>query len=233
MKYNSNLNIRVAALVILLAAASQSVTINAQQSIGFGVHANPLIGWFRSDNSSVPGKGANAGFNFGASVYKYFSDNYALSAGINLVNAGGSLSYSDTTILNLKNNKRIKAFPKSKLVYNVKYLALPVGLKLRTNEIGYISIFTDIGLDPKFIIGGKVEVPSQDIGKENARKELKTMGLGYHAIGGIEYSLGGTSSVVLGINFDNNFTNIMKKHSNRQSAKITHKMFGLYVGMNF
>ena len=204
---------------------------SSQQLIGFGVHVDPLVGWFTSDNSNITGKGATSGFNFGLTFNKYFYENYAFSMGLSLITAGGSFSCSDTAVLKLK--KPIEVLPGGKSIYKIKYLAIPVGLKLRSNQIGYISIFTDIGLDPKFILGGKVEIPSQNIVKENADNMLNRLSMGYHIIGGIEYSLGGTTSLVLGLNFDSNFTNVIKNDNHQPSVKILHKMLGLHLGFNF
>ena len=231
MKFNSNFTLRTAIFAIVLIAVSQTATVNAQQSIGFGVHVNPLFGWFTSDNSDVTSKGASAGFNFGLTFNRYFWENYAFSAGISLITAGGSLAYSDTTVYRLRTITEV--LPGSKIKYEVKYLTFPIGMKLRSNQIGYFSLFTDIGLDPKFALGGKLEIPSHNIDKENANKELVRLSIGYHVTGGIEYSLGGNTSVNIGVNFDNNFTNIIKNNNNRPSAKILHKMFGLRLGLNF
>ena len=224
MKFNLSLSLRSAVFVILFTIVPQKVS--SQQSIGFGVHADPLVGWFSSNNSDISGKGARPGFNFGLTFNKYFYGNYAFSTGLSLITAGGSFSSSsDTVKLELK--KPID--PGSKIVYKINSLAIPIGIKLRTNQIGYISIFADIGLDPKFILGGKVEAPSQNIAKENADNMLNRLSMGYHIIGGIEYSLGGSTAIVLGINFDNNFTDITKQ----PNAKITHKMLGFHLGLNF
>lgn len=231
MKRLSSLTIRVAAMTMLLAAASGTTTLNAQQDMGFGVHASPTVGWFTSDNSDVTAKGTRAGINFGLSVQKYFSDNYAFSTGISLITAGGNLVNADTVRLEL--NKPFDVAPGKRQTYRVKYLAVPVGIRLRSNQIGYMSFFVDTGLDPHLILGGKIDVPSQGIDWENARNELKNMGLGYHVTGGVEYSLGGTTSIVAGIRFDSNFTDVTKENGSQPKDGIHHKMLGLHLGMNF
>ena len=220
-------NLRVATFVMFLIIISQRGEINAQQSIGFKVHAEPLAGWFSSYDSDVARRSAKAGFNFGLTFNKYFHENYAFTMGLSLITAGGNVSYSDTVTLNFK--KPVEVLPESKLVYSIRYLAVPAGLKLRSKQMGYVSVFTNVGLDPKFILGGKVEVPSQNIAKENADNMLNRLSMGYHIIGGIEYSLGGTSAIVIGIKFDSNFTDV----TNYPDAKITHKMLGLHLGFNF
>jgi len=229
MKYNSSLSLRCATFLLLLITIPQRVS--SQQSIQFGIHANPLFGWFNSNNSNVTGKGVHTGFNFGLTVNKYFHENYAFSTGLSLITAGGSISNSEAITLDL--NNPIEVLPGNRVTYKVKYLAIPVGIRLKSNEIGYFTIFTDLGFDPKITLGGKAEIPSQHIYKENANHLLKSISMGYHIIGGIEYSLGGTTSVVLGLNLDNNFTDIIKEKGNQPSAKITHKMLGIHLGLNF
>ena len=46
-------------------------------------------------------------------------------------------------------------YPGNPVVYKIQYLSIPLGLKLQTNQIGYLTFFTDLGLDPKVVIGRK------------------------------------------------------------------------------
>lgn len=199
----------------------------AQEKIGFGVHIDPLIGWFTSDIRNVTPAGARAGLNFGLTFNRYFRENYAFSAGVSLITAGGSLLYRDSTTLMLAGQTDLP--PDMTVNYSIKYLAVPFGLKLQSNQIGYVRFFTDIGLDPKFVLGGKAEIPAMKISKENADSELKSFNMGYHITGGLEYSLGGTTAVVLGLNFDSNFIDI----TDQPLDKILHKMLGFRLGLNF
>ena len=231
MKYNSFSGLRIIAFTALLAIASNGNKLAAQQSISFGIHANPTVGWFSSDNNTVKSKGARAGINFGLTLNKYFADNYAISTGISLISVGGSLAHNDS--ITLKLNKPTGVSAGGKVMYNIEYLVLPIGLKLKSNQIGYITLFADLGLDPKLTLGGKVKIPSLDISKEKANSELKNVSMGYHATGGIEYSLGGSSAVVVGINFESNFTDITKDTNGQPNDKILHKMFGLFLGFHF
>ena len=100
--------------------------------------------------------------------------------------------------------------PGNPVVYKIKYLAFPVGLKLQTNQIGYLTFFSDLGLDPKIVISRKADIPSLSITGENASNEIRMFNLSYHITAGIEYSLGGTTAIVVGLNFDNNFLDITK-----------------------
>lgn len=218
-------------LIIAMLVVTGTVTVSAQQDIGFGVHASPTVGWFTSDNSDVSTKGTRAGINFGLSIHKYFSDNYAFSTGVSLITAGGNLANTDSITLEL--NKPFGVRSGNRQTYSIKYLTIPVGIRLRSNQIGYMSFFVDTGLDPNLVLGGKVEVPLQNTNRENARNELKKIGMGYHVTGGVEYSLGGTTSVVAGVRFDSNFTDITKENNSQPKDGIHHKMIGIHLGINF
>lgn len=204
----------------------------AAQNIRFGIFADPVISWFSSDTKMTVNRGARAGFNFGFTFNKYFSDNYSFSTGVNIMNAGGRISHNDTVMMEF-NNFTTKVAPGKPVVYRVQYINIPVGLKFETNQIGYVTFFTNIGLDPKIVIGGKVDIPSASIEGETALKELNRLNLGYHITGGIAYSLGGTTEVVLGLGFEQNFLDVTKDIFRQPEDKISHNILKFRIGINF
>jgi len=204
----------------------------AQQRISFGIHADPIISWFSTDNSKVKNDGARPGFGFGMTFNRYFTQNYSFSTGISLVNAGGRLTTSDATVMNFSSSNPTvpSGIP---VVYKIQYLVFPVGLKFQTNQIGYFTFFSDLGLDPKIVVRRKVDIPSLGISNEDASKELRLYNLSYHIEGGIEYSLGGTTALVFGLHFDNNFVDITKDNGDQPSDNVSHKMLSFRFGINF
>jgi hypothetical protein len=206
--------------------------LNGQQKISFGVHADPIISWFKSDVRETKNEGARPGFNFGLTFNKYFSTNYSFSTGISILSGGGKLVSTDTIVMEFTNFSST-VIAGNPVIYKIQYLAIPVGLKLQTNQIGYITFFTDLGLDPKVVIGGKADIPSLDISGENAMNELNTFNLSYHITAGIEYSLGGTTALVFGLNFDNNFLDITRDNGNQPNDKVSHKLLSFRIGINF
>jgi hypothetical protein len=168
------------------------VLLAAQQGTGlsFGLHADPVICWFGSDINKVSNEGARPGFNFGFSVNKYFGPNYSFSSGINLISAGGRLVSDEATIFELDKyeTETVTVAANEAIVYKIQYLSVPFGLKLQTNQIGYMTFFSDFGLDPKVVIGGKADIPSLDIKGEKANSELNLFNLSYHITAGMEFS---------------------------------------------
>jgi hypothetical protein len=207
------------------------ISITAQE-LRFGVFADPVISWFSSDTHDTESKGARTGFNFGFTLNNYFGENYSFSTGINILNAGGQIVNAVPIDMKFK-NMQVSVAEGEAVIYKIQYLSVPVGLKFNTNQIGYISFFTDLGLDPKVVIGGKADIPSLDISGENAMEELRVFNLSYHITGGIEYSLGGKTALVFGLGFDNNFLDITKDNETQPIDKIMHKIIKFQLGVNF
>jgi hypothetical protein len=219
-------------LLILLLTISPLYIVHAQQRIGFGIHADPSVNWFSTDISQVRYNGARAGFNFGLTYNKYFAPNYSFSTGISLMRTGGRLVSSDTTTMEFSNS-RLKVLPGNPVEYKIQYLVIPIGLKLQTNQIGYLTFFSDLGLDPKIAISRKADIPSLNISGENANNEINLFNLSYHITAGIEYSLGGTTALVFGLNFDNNFLDATTDNGNPRTDKVSQKILSFRFGVNF
>ncbi len=222
-------------LLVLLFFYFITLTSRAQQNISIGLHFDPLISWFGTDINEVKNNGARPGINFGLSFYKSFNPNYAFSTGINLVSAAGRLTCSDTTRLEPYNldDQQITVNPNDAVLYKIQYVEIPLGLKLRTNEIGYLTFFSDVGIDPKIMVGGKMDIPALDIEGEKAMAELKIFNLSYHIIAGIEYGLGGNTAAIFGLGFHNNFLDVTKDNGEQPEDKVTHRMISIRLGINF
>jgi Outer membrane protein beta-barrel domain len=205
------------------------------EKITIGVHADPVISWFSSDIDSVTNKGARSGFNFGITIHRFFGKNYAFSTGINIISAGGRLITKNTTTFDVTSGVDPVVPGNTAIVYKIQYLSIPLGLKLQTNQIGYITFFTDLGLDPKIVIGSKADVNGLE--NQKAPGEVNNFNIAYHAMAGIEYSLGGKTAVVLGLGFESNFADITKDYVripfNQPKDKISHKLLSIRLGVNF
>jgi hypothetical protein len=201
------------------------------EGLKLGFHADPVISWFSSNIKDIKSDGARAGLNFGLTINKYFTPNYSLSTGINIIGAGGRLVSTDTVIMNFTNFDS-EVLPGNPVIYKIKYISIPVGIKMQTNEIGYISFYTDLGIDPKVVIGGNADIPSLDIEREDASDELKTFNLSYHISAGIHYSMGG-SLMVFGLSFEDNFADITADNGDQSNDKIKHKILSFRIGIIF
>jgi hypothetical protein len=205
-------------------------------SISLGIHADPVFSWFDSDIDAVSNKGVRPGFCFGLTVNRYFSQNYSFSTGINILSAGGNLVSDSTTGFYLSKNNILQkvSVPRGEpITYKIQYISVPLGLKLQTNQIGYLTFFSDIGIDPKIVIGGKADIPSIDIEDGKVNKELRPFNISYHVMAGIEYGIGGNTAFILGLGFDNNFLDITKERDDQPDDKISHRLLSFRFGIIF
>jgi hypothetical protein len=203
--------------------------------INFSIHFDPLLSWFSTDSYNTRNDGAIPGFNFGISYNKYFGPNYSFSSGLNIINAGGRLISREITRFELKNfSDEIITVPAGEAItYRITYLSIPLGLKLQTNQIGYGRFFTDIGLDPKIVVAGRADIPSQNIKEGNAMSELNIFNLSYHVMAGMEYPLSGNNSFILGIGFEKNLFDITRDNGDQPSNVVCQKLLSLRLGMTF
>jgi hypothetical protein len=233
MKYPQNLKSAIQKVIIIFLLSLTPFILIAQQRIVLGLHVDPVISWFSSDVPVTQNSGARPGFNFGLTFNKYFTSNYSFSTGISLLNSGGRLisNSSQPTILQL--SKPTTVAQGESVVYKIQYLSVPVGLKLQTNQIGYITFFADTGLDPMIVVNGKVDIPYLSIKNEKAMNELNMFNLSYHITAGIEYSMGGNTALISALSFENIFFDVTKDNETQPTDKVSHKMLSFKMGVNF
>ena len=205
---------------------------SVSQEIQIGLYTEPLISWFSSDTDLSVNDGARPGLAFGLTYDRYFARNYAFSSGISIINASGRLSYSDTLLIRFKNSET-ELNAGDNITYRIQYLSVPLGIKLKTNQIGYMTFFANTGISPKVIIGGKGDMPSKNIEKVNVTEELRLFNLGYYITIGTEYSLSGRTAIVLGIAYEDNFMDVTKDYAGQPEDKISHHMLRFRIGLNF
>lgn len=103
------------------------------------VKATPTISWLRVDAEGLSNDGIRIGFTYGLVTEFKFSSNYAFATGIDVSYRGGKFKYSlgDDDV---------------SFTQKLQFLDVPVALKLRTNEIGYMKYYGTFGFLPGVII---------------------------------------------------------------------------------
>jgi hypothetical protein len=131
--------------------------------------------------------------------------------------------------------------------YNLKYAEIPITLKLRTNEIGYLTYWAQVGVGLGINIKAKsndeihykkvdistsadsttrwadaTSVLDESIEAEDIGDDIGIFRTSLIIGGGIEYNLSGDASIVAGLLFNNAFNNILKgngvENSNNEPA---------------
>lgn len=203
--------------------------INAQvtDNLRIGFQATPSLTWLKTNDKLITSSGSQLGFKIGLYGEYYFTDKdfYALTGGVGLSFAqGGKLQYgyngnflpnSDLSSTSLKT-----LAAGSEISYGLQFIEIPLGLKMRTNEIGYLRYFAEL---PIFTLGfvtkGRGDISSDAISStdENIKPDVTPFNVSWGLGGGAEYSLTSNTSLVAGIYFQQS---IIDATRNKNATKV-------------
>lgn len=215
-------------IFISLLFIGTGITLWGQTDIRLSVYANPQISWFSSDVEEVNPDGARFHLQTGLTMDFFFAENYAFSAGFGLNNLGGTLAYADSTIF-VSHEDSIYLMPGQSVRHKLQYLDFPVGLKLKTEELGYATIFLELGFNPMININAKGTTEDGTLDDENISETTRLFNLGYHAGLGVEYRLGGNTALVGGLRWTAGLTDV----TDNDKANIAHRSISLHLGVLF
>jgi hypothetical protein len=192
------------------------------QSMRFGAYIAPNLSWMhptagKSDDGRyvVESNGSKIGYSWGLLAEYFFAENYALATGFQLNTTGGKLITRNVGDTTLPHNVLATDFD-----YNVQYLEIPFGLKLRSDELGSggIRVFGQIGLTLGINIGKKATYTVEYRDDDNIRRVLtgereKLVGsltmapamLQLNVGAGVETPLSGKMALYTGLFFNNGF----------------------------
>ncbi|MGQ1784339.1 MULTISPECIES: porin family protein [unclassified Saccharicrinis] len=191
-------------LILMLLVAS---TIFAQTRSGresdyrFAFVLSPQISWLKSDNTAADGNGNLMGYNFGFEMDKFFAQNYAISTGLTINTTGGKLRYKNPIDFNV-GGEEVAYDANSTLEYRLKYLEVPLALKLQTSDFQRASYYGVFGLS------GMVNIKTNDGSGKNINDEVKLFNLGYRFGGGMQYSVGGDAYLKFGLTYNQGLSDI-------------------------
>jgi len=196
---------RILVISIILGAI---ISLHAQTPpIKFNVHVDPQFSWFNSDDETVEPDGSIFHLQASLQMDYFFAENYAFALGVGINNLGGSLLYSDSTEFSSK-GETLLVEPGQSVKLNLQYIDIPVGLKLKTEELGYTTFFLQLGFNPMIILNAKATSEDASMDKEDIRESVHLFCLGYHAGIGVEYKLGGSTALIGGIRWTSGLTDV-------------------------
>lgn len=222
-------------IILLIAVISAPSIANAQfKPFSFGFKVAPGIGWVKSDTKGYTG-GSSLGFSWGFVSEFNFTENHCIATGINFIFSNGTLTYPDR-----RNSPEESVTVDRKL--RVKYLQLPLTLKMRTEEKNDMRFFGQFGFGTSFRLSakGKDEYPinSGEIISEttNIDKDITFLRESLIVGIGMEYRISSGNMLSAGISFDNGFTDILAGENKVDSSikpKGTSSLLELSVGILF
>jgi hypothetical protein len=174
----------------------------------FGLKAAPQISWMKPNADTYESSGVKAGFSWGFIAEFNFTENHCIATGFNMIFNGGKLKFP--ALQGEETGTMIRD-------YALKYIEIPLTLKMRTNDINNMRYFGRIGLGTAFNIGSKktdeftnsdgekTTFPKANYDKTSFARESLIIGAG------VEYEIAEGPKLGAEITFNNGFTNILQE----------------------
>ncbi len=225
---------------------AQATSQDVDPAFHFGMKINPALCWLRSGNSNVESDGMLLRCSYGFIADFKFANNYAFSTGIDISYKGGQLKKQTSSKPNDSTTVTTVYEEKSK----IRYIEVPLTLRLKTNQIGLIKYYLQVGVAPGFNFNayneGSYSTQTQypgfnnttttDVSKDDTNNDINFFNMSMIIGAGIEYNLSGTTNLISGITFNNGFLTISDKNADDallQNSKLFANQLGLMVGILF
>jgi hypothetical protein len=231
---------KIFSLVIIILITIQ---LQAQHKpVVFGLRVGGNIGWMKPDVEEYSSEGVKPGFTWGFIGEFYLMENYAIVTGFNMNFNGGKLEYpflasyqqgdlvvADTVQLHRQ--------------YNLKYIEVPLCLKMQTELNDKITLFGKIGVGTAFCLSAKasdnytVNGTEVTTDKTNIDSQIALMKESLIVGGGVEYIIKGSTALIFDLTYDNAFNNILTESNpalpTGSDPKAVHNFVELGVGIVF
>ncbi|MBR9917122.1 PorT family protein [bacterium] len=240
---------KVKNVAILILGLLLSELSFAQAEFRFGLKASANLGWIQPSSKNIDRNGTNLGVSYGIMGDYYFRPNYAISTELLISQINGSMIInSPQTFTNDTANTVIEGL---NYTFRNQFVEIPISLKFRTKEIGYITYWANFGIAPSFLINARASINSDvpAIIQANDPTNYRTndnegdpftvndfddqvflIRMPLVIGGGIEYKIAGSTSLMAGVRFSNSFTDMFVKDKDIDAKQ---NFFSLNVGVLF
>jgi hypothetical protein len=215
-------------ILIISFTVGAMISLHAQTNLKFSVHVDPQFAWFSSDDNSVKPDGSIFHMQAGLQMDYFFAENYAFELGFGINNLGGNLLYIDSTEFSSK-GEILPIEPGQSVKQNLQYIDIPLGLKLKTEELGYATFFLQLGFNPMINLNAKATCIEASLDKEDIHESINVFCLGYHVGIGAEYKLGGSTAIIGGVRWTSGLTDV----TDNDRANVKLNALSIHLGMLF
>jgi hypothetical protein len=234
--------------IILLAGICLLVSQMALSQVKpfrFGLKLAPNIGWVSPDSEDYERDGISPGFSWGFISDFTITENYFVGTGFNINYLHGKIQSPYKQVI-IKDGDTISYTGTLDRKLKLQYIELPVTLKMKTNKFDKLQAYGQIGFSMGFNVKAKTEDAfsyednSGNTGVETNEREISdelTLLKGALILGGgIEYYIDNSTSIVVGVNFSNGLSNILKGNNTADPSieqRATTSYFELTLGVIF
>jgi hypothetical protein len=193
-----------------------------ESDLRFAFTLSPQVSWISSDETGVNGNGNLFGYNFGVEMDKFFAKNYAVNSGLTINTTGGKLKYNNPNTFTIGGESKTTSTDTT-LEYRLKYIEIPLALKLQTSDFQRTSFYGVFGMSTQF------NIKTNDGTGKNLNDEVRFFSLGYHFGGGIQYSIGGDAYLKTGITYSQGITDITNNSTIDDTAILNRLVFNFGI----
>lgn len=213
MKYILNYRATTALLALCLVSA-----LSAQDDASFrlGLKAAPNFAWMRSDSKDLTSDGNRTGISYGLLGDFKLNDaaTYYFSTGVLLNSIGGKFKADATYEIG-----GVSTEVKSEQELKLRYIELPLALKLRTKTSGTFNFYGQFGVSTAFNIRARTDATTTStangtttttsVDDEDVISDIALFKMALVVGAGMEYSLSSGPTLFGGLTYNNAFTNAL------------------------
>ena len=217
------------------------------ENLRFGFTVTPQVSWLGSDDKTVKYDKPQTGLTVGTTAEWYLNENYILTSGLGLTfGRGGTIEHEIGGRLlpdaELSSPLYDTLPDNSKLKYDIQYLEIPIGFRMRSREFGRFRLTFEapiITFGIKIKAKADIEAPGlETTTEENISSEVNLFNMSYGFGAGTEYTLTENISILLMLQYTQGFLDVTKDHGvlrngNFEDSKGTIGHFALKTAVLF
>jgi len=154
------------------------------QNFRFGIHFSPTFNWISTTQPDTESK-LDLNYSIGLLAEFDLTERYSVATGMDIIWRGGRLIAQDTLG-----------------DYTSNFVQIPLTLKMRTREFGYITYFANFGGALGIEVAERTTISPALSQNEELTSYVSPFTAMFVIGGGAEYSLGGNTRLVLGVNYN-------------------------------
>lgn len=197
-------------ILILFLSMNIAHAQESEKGVRFGLTLSPQLTWMSAADKNLEGNGTYFGYEYGLLMDILIPKSYAFATGLLFNNSGGKLTYLEPTKFNTYGDSLFEAG--THVDYRVQHIVIPLTLKLRTNQVGYITYFGQFGFRGGINIKSRADI--SDLGgatldeKVDFGEDVAPFDFGLLVGGGLNYEITGNTALHAGLMYYNGFIDV-------------------------
>lgn len=209
-------------LPLMLFIISQAYS---QKKFSGGLYFAPGISWLSPENAKYA-TNAGVGFSYkiGGELDINVNDNFAFCFSAQYGQNRASLTFKDSIPVFKTQDGDYQLKSNTKINYKLNYFDIPVFLKFKTSEIGYITYLMKAGGSLSVSLTPRADIEKQDgttIPDAIVSKSVFPINGGIILGGGIEYNFGAGARLLVELNYNRNLINALRTETINAGTKAT------------